>query len=524
MGGLFDTFTIGKRGLSVAQSEINTTSHNIANANTTGYTRQRAVSTTTTPYGGNSKFDSLSVGQVGTGAQISSIERIRDSFIDYQVRSQIAVNSANDIQNTYLTQVEDVLNETDDTGVESALSDFYDAFQTLSTSSESSSNKTVAISAASTLASNLNDRYNQLETKQSDLEDLQGTNVQEINSILDQINDLNKDITRVTSLGLTPNDLMDTRDNLLDELSTKFEISVESEDDNAITVTTGSYTLVDGTDSTASCTRFSSIADLEDSGTTVTDSQKACGIFIVDSSGGITNFEPTSGEIAGVQTVYEEIQNCEDQLDMFAAGLAYTVNAIQAGDDGATLSSNELLFVNADDTTTDSGITAKNITINSDLEDDPGLLNCGSTSTSGEKDGTRALAIADLADLEIDFSAVTTDVSSLDRSTFLSEASLGFSSGSLDLTSSSSSGSTLNDYYTSMISNLATKTSEASNDLETSETQLTSLKNQRTSVSGVSLDEEMTSLIEYQHAYQANAKIISTIDELLDVVINGLMA
>ena len=57
MSGLFDTFTIAKRGLNVQQSAINTTSHNIANANTTGYSRQRAVAETTTPFGGNSKFD-----------------------------------------------------------------------------------------------------------------------------------------------------------------------------------------------------------------------------------------------------------------------------------------------------------------------------------------------------------------------------------------------------------------------------------------------------------------------------------
>ena len=501
MGGLFDTFTIGKRGLSVAQSEINTTSHNIANANTTGYTRQRSVATTTTPYGGNSKFDSLTVGQVGTGAEITSIERIRDSFLDYQVRAQTSTNSSLDIQNTYLTQVEDILNETDDTGVESTLSDFFDAFQTLSTSAEDSSNKTAAISEASTLASNLNDRYTQLENKQSDLEDLQGTNVTEINSLLDQINDLNKDITRVTSLGLTPNDLMDSRDNLLDELSEKFDISVDSEDDNGVTVTTTAggvtYTLVDGTDSTASCTRFSS-----------TDSSGSnSGIYAVQ-NGTYTTFEPDSGEVAGIQAVQDEIQTCMDKLDKFAAGLAYVVNAIQTGDDGATLSSSEPLFVNGD-TDSESGITAGNITINSALEDDPSLLNCGATSTSGEKDGTRALAIADLADLEIDFSNLS---------------SLTLDSSSLEFTNSSSSGSTLNDYYTGMISDLATKSSEVSNNLETSETQLTSLTNQRTSVSGVSLDEEMTNLIEYQHAYQANAKVISTIDSLLDVVINGLMS
>ncbi|ETJ35424.1 Flagellar hook-associated protein FlgK, partial [human gut metagenome] len=88
MAGLFDTFTVAKRGLSVQQGNINTTSHNLANSQTAGYSRQRAVVETTRPFGGMSKFDSCSVGQVGTGAEITSIQRIRDYFIDYQVRSE----------------------------------------------------------------------------------------------------------------------------------------------------------------------------------------------------------------------------------------------------------------------------------------------------------------------------------------------------------------------------------------------------------------------------------------------------
>lgn len=86
--GLFDTFTIGKRGLNVNQSAINTTSHNIANANTQGYSRQRSVIETTRPFGGMSKFDTSGPGQVGTGAEVTTIQRIRDYFIDYQVRNE----------------------------------------------------------------------------------------------------------------------------------------------------------------------------------------------------------------------------------------------------------------------------------------------------------------------------------------------------------------------------------------------------------------------------------------------------
>ena len=85
MAGLFDTFTVATRGINVQQGAINTTAHNIANANTVGYSRQRAVIETTRPFGGMSKFDSCGPGQIGTGAQITSIMRVRDSFITFNI-------------------------------------------------------------------------------------------------------------------------------------------------------------------------------------------------------------------------------------------------------------------------------------------------------------------------------------------------------------------------------------------------------------------------------------------------------
>jgi len=586
MAGLFDTFTIAKRGLSVSQSEINTTSHNVANAKTTGYTRQRANATTTTPYGGNSKFDSCSVGQVGTGAQISSIERIRDSFQDYAVRYQKTQNSSLDIKNTYLETANDVYSDTSTTGLSSALSTFYSAFSSLgsaTTETATTSAKNTAISDAAALAATIRDKYSELKTEKSGLQTLTQKNVASMNADLDSITSLNKSIATVSSQGNTPNDLMDTRDNLLDTLSTKFGITVQSKDDNAIDVlaTDGSTSitkLVDSTDKTgSSCARFSSIASvaygtttsggitvedqtqlvvtynkLGDSskqgtitltgladGATLKTSLEECGVLVAKSDGTVTAtdetslknamFKPSGGEVGGNQTVQSDIQTTMNDLDKYAASIAYTVNAIQTGsadistDSSQKLTNHDLIFVNgAATTTTDTGINASNITINSAVSNDPTKLNCGLDSDSGVGAGTRAAAIKAISSLEMNFSNVTL-TSNTTRATFLTSAGISFGGGSnQDLTSSSTTGSTIGDYYTTLVGALAAKGKTASNDLTTSGIQLASATNTRTSTSGVSLDEETTNLIEYQHAYQANAKIISTIDSLLNVVINGL--
>jgi flagellar hook-associated protein 1 FlgK len=575
MAGLFDTFSIAKRGLAVQQTSIDVTSHNIANTNTTGYTRQRAVSETTEPYGGNSKFDSGTVGQVGTGAEITSIERIRDSFLDYQVREQTTTNSALDVQNTYLQQAVNQIDGTSDTGITKALSDFYSAFQSLATGSEQSSNKTVAVTKAEALATQINGSYSNLQKIQSNLQGIEKSNVTTMNDTLDQINDLNKQIVSVTSLGLKPNDLMDKRDNLLDTLSGKFGISITSNNSNGVDVTTTEMAnvgkLVDASDTTGkSATRFSSVesvvydstsqnmtitySKLGDSNNTATitlsgmnasdaaslkNSLEQSRILIADSSGKVSAtdaagvksaiFTAAGGEVGGNQAAQQKIQTTMNNLDQFAASFAYTVNAIETGSlDGtanANLGNNNPLFV-VSGTSSDDGITAANLTVNTALQNDSTLLNCGSTSTSGSKDGTRALGIADIADLEIDFTKISSSsISSLTRSQFFSQTGLTFDSSSsndIALKSSSAGGTTLSDKYTQITTDLGTQANSVSSTLTTSQKNLTSLTNQRTSVSGVSMDEEMTNLIQYQHAYQANAKVISTIDQLLDVVINGL--
>ncbi|MCE5220778.1 MAG: flagellar hook-associated protein FlgK [Clostridium sp.] len=654
MSGLFDTFTIAKRGLNVQQGAINTTSHNIANANTEGYSRQRAVAEATKPFGGMSRFDTCSVGQVGTGAEITSIQRIRDYFIDYQVRNETGTSGYYTQTSETLSKVEDIFGEPSDTGIQELTNQFFNAFQEVSKSPDKTDVKTVAIKDASALADAINYTYNQLEKTCEDSQSLLQTNVTDVNSYLDQINELNKQIRSVSAVGQTANDLMDKRDNLLDKLSNEFGIKVDRDSLDTINLSSTEYpdaALVKSDPNDTDYSRLSYvksavgkadgtveveyyllgnenstpktftitaadaneakslaesllqnrvlIADKDGNAmgmtkTSVTDQTPApsLGTNTVTTGSGatavtttttvtvVTNADssktyttlvksvpPTTAEelvggtfqtyqdesqstiksgendvdnnhirgaIAANQKVQEITKGYMDKLDRLAAGLAYSVNAIQVGSTGTAntnLSSSDLIFVTYDDTTktnltTDKGITAKTIRINDNLLTTPNLLNCNTKSTSGEGDGKRANAIANLNSIKMNLSKVesTEDLTTMDRATFLSEAGItGFSDSTTCLElKAGTDGSTVDSYYKSIINNLATTNQEASRQVDNQEAILSNLEDQKNSVSGVSLDEEMTNLIQYQHAYQANAKMISTIDELLDVVINGL--
>ena len=613
MAGLFDTFTVAKRGLNVQQGAINTTSHNIANANTIGYSRQRAVAETTRPFGGMSRFDSTSVGQVGTGAEITSIMRIRDSFTDYQVRSESGTYGYYNSMNETLSKVEDIFGEPSDSGIQELMSQFFSSFQEVSKSPDKSDVKTVAIKNASALADAINYTYNQLKKTQEDNQMLLQSNVSDVNSYLDQINEINKQIRNVSAVGQSPNDLMDTRDNLLDELSYKFGIKIDKDKFETIKLSSTEYPdsiLVNSDPSDTGYNRLSYVKSAtaekatdgtptvnitveyyplgnenskaqsftikanEDKANELVKSLNQNRILIADKDGNAlgtdgkiianngtvdatgTNFEKfkktifqnyqndrdvnnvdnkyVKGEIAGNQQVQENISEYMASLDKLAAGLAYSVNAIQTGSMDASTSTqglaNNLIFVTDGATgKTDTGITAATIKINNDLIKDPTLLNCNTSSTSGEGDGARANAIANLNTIKMNLGNISNDkdLTTMNRKDFLNSIGIdttgsGFKEDTCLNLQAGSDGSTVDSFYKTIINNIAVSTKEADRMVTNQDSILSNLEQQRLSVSGVSLDEEMTDLIQFQHAYQANAKMISTIDELLDVVINGL--
>ena len=600
MSGLFDTFTISKRGLNVQQGNINTSAHNIANASTTGYSRQRAVVETTRPFGGTSKYDSCVAGQVGTGAQITSIQRIRNEFVDYQVREATGILGNSQVKSDFLSKIEDILGETSDTGIQGLMSEFYSSLQSLTSSSEGSDVKSVVLQNALSLTDSLNYTYNQLEKQLENAQDLLGDNVTEINGYLDQINELNKQISRTTALGQSPNDLMDSRDVLLDELSSKFGFNIDKKSLNGIDINSDEYDnlkLVNSESNDSNYNRFSTVKSAEvkngnltieyyklgdkntepvtitisgdtDTLNSLKDELTTCRVLITDKEGnfqidgktiesgttysitddnlnkfkknifntyqyesGVNNVSTSNdkikGEIAGNQSVQATIKGYMDDLDKLAAGLAYAMNSIQTGSiDGTDTVSDNLVFV-ASGTSSDDHISASNITINKDMLNNPSLLNCKASDESGNGANDRAIAMATLNTLKFNFSNIDGDSSTWTRESFLSDSGVKFTNTSgkaednINL-SGESSGSTMVTYYASLISKLGSASKAASNTVSNQDTVLESLENQRLSESGVSLDEEMTDLITFQHAYQANAKMISTIDELLDVVINGL--
>ena len=593
MSGLFATFNIAKSGMTVQQKSIDVTSHNIANANTVGYTRQVARVVTSRAYGGLTIGSSTQPGQIGTGAEISKIDRIRDSFLDYQVRSENSILGKYQSRHDYLYQVESIFNEPSTTGISSLIGKFYDSFQELSKQPNSSNSRTVAAQQTLALTDSLNSTYKQLESLKTNVHDMLKSNVTDINSLLSQIDRVNQEIISVTVSGNTPNDLMDKRDNLLDELSGKFAITVENDKFNGIIVKTKdsggmrANTLINSSPNKEIST-FSYVTSVEkdESDTTgstyivtyykngdmsneknketlkITGMDEAKAKEILDNriiwsdnsgqaaksdgfpikSTEVINYEQLmmfksdSGNVGGLVSVQKDIEDYMTQLNKLAKSIALSVNAVHSGKKDAS-EDKMPLFVNSEVAKYDSEgnitnleeileneekISAKNITVSKEILNDVMKIITGADSDSGEGDGSRALAIAQLKDVLIRIQDINGTI--IDREDLfnpLKGGSGGVIDGTLGMTSALS-GIKVEGYFKDTIDRLGVQAQESERMVINQETLLYSIDETRASVSGVSLDEEMANLVQFQHAYNANAKIISTIDELLEVVINGL--
>ena len=557
MASIFSTFNTAKSGLTVHQSGINVTSHNIANSSTVGYSRQRAKIQTSRPITLGAE-----AGQVGTGAQISAIERVRDSFLDYQVRVETAELGKYSTKLDYLSQVEGIFNEPSDTGISTALSDFFDAFQELSKQSTSSSTRVVVTQKTKTLCDLLNNTYSKLEKLQENSVESLKNSVKEVNSILEQLTTVNNQIRIASITGDNPNDLMDSRDNLLDELSSKFGIDVDKTQFNGNDITaTGigaNLNPLVNSEPNGEVTRLSFISEIKanNDGThtisyfvngdtekpktitvsglaaTEVDTLKKTRILLTDGNGEmldgqgnivkdggtianpIEKFIPKSGEIAGAIEVQDSIGSYMNQLDKMAKGLALSVNAIHSGsmDSNIKDTTKTLDFFVASDGKDEAGISAKNISINALILENPSFINTKENADAGEGDGSRALAIAQLQNTLL-------SISKIDSTTTRAQLCTFTNGSTMSLVSDTASGTKVESYFQDVVDKLGVEAQHAKRVVSNEEDLLNSLDLNRLSVSGVSLDEEMTNLIQYQKAYSANAKTITTVSDMLDIIL-----
>jgi len=460
MSSLIGILDIGKRALSVYRLAMNITGHNVANANTPGFSRQRPILATTLPIDYNP-------GQLGTGVKIAEIQRMRDRFLDLQVREETSSVGQWEKRQKVLGEVETIFNEPSDSSLNNALVEFWNSWQDLANDPENISARVAVREKAEVLCNTFHRLNSKLRRIISDINDSIKGEVEEINSLAQRIAKLNDQIVSIESKGENANDLRDQRDLLIDQLSKIANISTVELEDGSATIFMAGNSLVERVNTVTLGITFHS---------------SPYGVVLDVSygqSGQTLNF--TDGELRGLIDLRDKvIPQYLENLDSLASTLIERVNSQHSAGYGLDGSTTGLDFF--------SGSDALNIGLATTIEEDVSLIAASTDGSPGN--GSNALAISNLAH---------------------------------QLTMNGNSA-TFGDFYQSLMGNLGILSQEASQNYTNNNLLLSQLENHRQSVSGVSLDEEMTNMINYQHSFEAAARIISTVDEMMNTIINGMGA
>ena len=223
---------IGKSGLFAAQAGLSTAGHNIANAGVAGYSRQGIVQSTSTA-------QNIGIGFVGSGTQVTDIQRFSDPFLNGQVRTATTSKSAFDTYAAQISQVDNLLADTT-SGLSPAMQDFFNSVQDVASNPQSVASRQSLMSGADQFASRFQDLNGRLQEIRDGVNSQITSSVTLINSYAGQIASLNDKISAYSSRGSGfPNDLMDTRDQLVLKLSEQVKANVVAGENNSVTVTIG---------------------------------------------------------------------------------------------------------------------------------------------------------------------------------------------------------------------------------------------------------------------------------------------
>jgi flagellar hook-associated protein 1 FlgK len=466
MTSAFFGLDLALRALQAQQMGIDVTSHNVANANTDGFSRQNVSIVTTEPWAMPGMNRPATAGQLGTGAVAANVQRARDMFLDSQYRSEVGSLYNATARQDALEQVEVVLDEPQGVGLNSLLAGFYKSWSDLASDPSDLPVRTTVAQQAISLTDAFNRTSGQLATIRTGLDGEVTSDVNEINTITSQILQINNVVAQVEVNGQSANDFRDRRDVLVDRLSQLVNITVNENSNGSMNVMMGAQVLVNGT---TGKTDLFAVPNVGNSGL----------VDITYGSGGPAATLGT-GEISGKLTVRDtNIPSYQTQLNSLASNLITAVNTVHATGYDLNGVAGQPFF---------TGTDAATIKVNTAIVANPKLI--AASNTAGAAGNNE----------------VVLNIVKLQKSL---SPPLAVGTPTLDAA------------YNSLVGQLGTDNRTAINQTDTQQALVDLLDRRRQSLSGVSLDEEATNLVRYQRAYEAAARVMTTYDQMLDKLINS---
>ena len=464
MSNISSILNIAKSALSATQMSLQTTSHNIANVNTDGYSRQEVVLDEAPPM-------PTTIGLMGDGVRATTVMRYYDKYLEDAIAKKNTDLEGEQVSSKYFQRIEGTLNE-DNSHLSQNITDFFNSWHDLSTDPQSVSARTAIVGKGQALARSIRNIYSDLKGVQLELNNDVKSQVNDINRLTKSIASLNEMVAEGSTQGSQANDYLDKRTAALKDLSGKLDlVSFEDKNGGLTVLTSKGQVLVDGNNSWE-------LAATDDPATGLSR------VAWKDSSGHL--YDITDGIQAGSLKATLDMRDTQipgfiGNMDELARVLIEQVNGAQAGGYDLYGTNNNLFFNNL------TGNYAENIDVSDAVKADPKHIAATSSATN-TTDNDVALSIAGLANSNL------------------------FDGGT----------STIIDYTSSMVDRIG-ELAKASNDAVTYEQdQMSALQQQRASVSGVSLDEEMANLIKFQQAYQASSRLYTVADTLMQALLDAV--
>jgi len=482
----FGSLNIASSGLFASRKALDITGHNIANANTEGYSRQILLQRASMPIWGDTR------GIMGTGVETYNILRIRNEYLDKKYWNQSRALGEWQIKQENLENLESIFNEPSSTGLRQVIDEFFLALDELSKKTGDSTRRIAVVETANTLASSINRNGNEIIKAIRETNEEVKSKVNEINSLASQISILNKQIFNMELGDSKANDLRDQRNVLIDKLSRIVDINVsitkDKNDNEFLSIDIGGISLVDHTN-------YYELSYVEEDVAGITDLGAGKMAKVVWKGLESQEVKITAGELKGLLDIrdgngqglnYRGLPYYLERLNEFARDFSNKINEIHRKgiDFNGTAGGN---FFEVPDGDPDK-INCLTFAVSGALLANPDLI-AASSEVGGESNNENLKELIALKD--------KTDI-------------FGSTKGTPD------------DFIKALLSSLAVDAQQADRMSINSQILIADTDNRRMSVSGVLMDEEMGNMVKFTQAYNAAARMITTLDAVLDTTINRL--
>ena len=458
---LFSHIEIGRSALRSQQKGMEVSGQNVANANTEGYTRQRADMSSRMP--GVAPNVDFAPGQ---GVEVSEVKRVRSEFYHEQMMKTGSQRSYWETRQEAFSGAEAIFKEPDDMGLGEYMGEFFDLWNELSSNPESEEIRASLRETTKTFTSAVQDSYSRLEDLKVDLQEEADIKMEQFNSTLDDLAQINEELQLIDNLGDRSNELLDKRDQTLEELSEMMDISVHEREGGVVDVFASGEMAVQGD--------HAFHFDVNEP--------------LVDEEGELKFYNyrgeevtPRQGTLRGLQEATNEIlPNLQDEINDIAYTLSEEINKLHKDGYGLNGEAGNPFFAEMDPE--DDIALAHQFEINPDIAEDTDLI-AASTTEGDPGNGDNALNIQRVRDEDI-----------------------------------MNGQATVEDHFRGVISSLGVEAQESQRMKDSLEDTENELQRQHDSIADVDIDEEMTKMIEFQHAWSAASRFLSYIDGMMETL------